>query len=570
MALFIFLTVYFLISEVSASVDITNRNFAKSATIWPENTVKYNFGYSFKNENNKELVRAAMEHISSQTCIKFEEHEQPNERNGFLLITEGDQCAANIGYADYTNTGVYNLPSGSLILNTTYCMKFGIVLHELLHMLGALHEHDRPDRKTYIQVLWNNMQAWARPQYYRFPYEGKACVQCPYTLKQNLTNEELNNLDNCCDVSHKGDEFSTYDYESIMHYKKVKRFAIEEKNTFDTLKDVQPDVDIGQLTGMSDLDVIKTNHRYSCPSKKKNCTTKTGNCVFPFKYNGFTHNICTDDYFDYEPWCATKTGPDGSYIKGYWDYCNKDCFECGLSNYMRDSCGGTNNSYSRNVLDNKEFPWQAYLVNKQDRIFICGGVILSTNFILMAASCFNDIQTDPYEVKIKNIFPSDKGYGIFLELKSIDIHPNYTQSPLANDIAIIELVESLAFSDGILPVCLTTPKKHFYADRAATFTHVNDKNVQSYWQMLRMSILKVTSSGCGHNTTNQICAQRMHNFTKEELVSGPLVMKENGRCTVIGISSKASDSSPPSNQIMFTRIDAHLGWIKDKINSQRS
>ncbi|CAB4065968.1 unnamed protein product [Lepeophtheirus salmonis] len=443
-----------------------------------------------------------MEHISSQTCIKFEEHEQSNERNGFLLITEGDQCAANIGYADYTNTGVYNLPSGSLILNTTYCMKFGIVLHELLHMLGALHEHDRPDRKTYIQVLWNNMQAWARPQYYRFPYEGKACVQCSYTPKQNLTNEELNNLDNCCDVSHKGDEFSTYDYESIMHYKTVKRFAIEEKNTFDTLKDVQPDVDIGQLTGMSDLDVIKTNHRYSCPSKKKNCTTKTGNCVFPFKYNGFTHNICTDDYFDYEPWCATKTGPDGSYIKGYWDYCNKDCF-----------------------------------------------VILSTNFILMAASCFNDTQTEPYEIKIKNIFPSDKGYGKFLELKSIDIHPNYTQSPLANDIAIIELVESLAFSD---------------------VTHVNDKNVQSYWQILRMSILKVISSGCGHNTTNQICAQRMHNFTKEELVSGPLVMKENGRCTVIGISSKASDSSPPSNQIMFTRIDAHLGWIKDKINSQRS
>ncbi len=37
------------------------------------------------------------------------------------------------------------------------CTFKGVVLHEIFHALGFLHEHNRPDRDDYIDILWDNV-----------------------------------------------------------------------------------------------------------------------------------------------------------------------------------------------------------------------------------------------------------------------------------------------------------------------------------------------------------------------------------------------------------------------------
>ena len=33
-----------------------------------------------------------------------------------------------------------------------------IVVHELLHVLGFMHEHNRPDRDSFITMVWTNLR----------------------------------------------------------------------------------------------------------------------------------------------------------------------------------------------------------------------------------------------------------------------------------------------------------------------------------------------------------------------------------------------------------------------------
>ena len=37
------------------------------------------------------------------------------------------------------------------------CDKFGIVVHELGHVIGFWHEHTRPDRGDHVQIIYKNI-----------------------------------------------------------------------------------------------------------------------------------------------------------------------------------------------------------------------------------------------------------------------------------------------------------------------------------------------------------------------------------------------------------------------------
>ena len=39
-----------------------------------------------------------------------------------------------------------------------YCATQGVAIHELGHVIGFWHEHTRPDRDSFIKILWNNIR----------------------------------------------------------------------------------------------------------------------------------------------------------------------------------------------------------------------------------------------------------------------------------------------------------------------------------------------------------------------------------------------------------------------------
>lgn len=109
------------------------------------------------------------------------------------------------------------------------CLKVGTV-HQLGHAIGFYHEHNRPDRDKYIDIVYDNIYDYYENQFQKIP-EG-----------------ESNTLG------------MVYDPASIMHYK-GDAFS---RNGSATIKPKDPSIPFGNAYELSPLDIAKANALYSC------------------------------------------------------------------------------------------------------------------------------------------------------------------------------------------------------------------------------------------------------------------------------------------------------------------
>uniref|UniRef100_H2ZHT2 Metalloendopeptidase n=1 Tax=Ciona savignyi TaxID=51511 RepID=H2ZHT2_CIOSA len=119
------------------------------------------------------------------------------------------------------------------------CDKFGIVVHELGHVIGFWHEHTRPDRDRHIEIVYKNIQ---EGQGYNF---------------EKMDSSEINSLG------------EAYDYQSIMHYA---RNTFSKGMFLDTIRPMaNPETgvrpSIGQRTQLSEGDVRQAKKLYNCPRR---------------------------------------------------------------------------------------------------------------------------------------------------------------------------------------------------------------------------------------------------------------------------------------------------------------
>lgn len=100
------------------------------------------------------ILDNALETIMSKTCIKFvriQEYEQLPVNNWVNITGHRKGCFSDLGRNAYGPT--------TLNLDVDLCFRtIGHTIHEMLHTLGAYHEHMRPDRDKYITILWKNIK----------------------------------------------------------------------------------------------------------------------------------------------------------------------------------------------------------------------------------------------------------------------------------------------------------------------------------------------------------------------------------------------------------------------------
>lgn len=89
-------------------------------------------------------ILEAMQEIQATTCIRFQERTIEKD---FVTLFMGQGCFAHVG----RRGGNQKLSLGR------GCENHGIIVHELMHVIGFYHLHQRYDRDRYLRVHWQNI-----------------------------------------------------------------------------------------------------------------------------------------------------------------------------------------------------------------------------------------------------------------------------------------------------------------------------------------------------------------------------------------------------------------------------
>jgi hypothetical protein len=109
---------------------------------WPNGVIPFIIDFPLRRIDN--LIFSAMREIESKSCIKFKKRD--NEPD-FVLIRTGHGCFSGVGRKG--GRQVVSLGHG--------CENFGIILHELMHVVGFYHLHQRHDRDKFLNIHWDNI-----------------------------------------------------------------------------------------------------------------------------------------------------------------------------------------------------------------------------------------------------------------------------------------------------------------------------------------------------------------------------------------------------------------------------
>ena len=206
------------------------RAAASDRQIWSGGIIPFTYNSSLSVEvRNK--IRKAMDEYEKATCLQFIEYSNQSDYIYFTDVKKGVCSSNSIGRR-----------KGRLTINLSRgCQHHRTILHEIGHALGFWHEHTRPDRDFYVKILGEN-------------------------IKSGLGHNFMKRKDKTLDY-----QGSTYDYGSIMHYRKTAFvnascsgcFTVDVSNSSEYERQGRPN--IGREHHLSKKDVEQTNRLYSCP-----------------------------------------------------------------------------------------------------------------------------------------------------------------------------------------------------------------------------------------------------------------------------------------------------------------
>ena len=194
---------------------------------WPKGIIPYVMDPHIMGTRYEKSYKKAMRVWQRHTCIRFV---QRTNEDAYITLTNGTTCNSGVGMWDSRSYSVYL---------SKHCRRPGDAMHELAHVIGFWHEHQRPDRDDYIRIIYDNL-------------DGSLAAVNSYKKLDSIF----------------VDDFGVgYDYASITHYGKD-AYAKPKHDAFKVKKDLPQCLeDVGQRVSISIKDIEQARKLYKCPEK---------------------------------------------------------------------------------------------------------------------------------------------------------------------------------------------------------------------------------------------------------------------------------------------------------------
>ncbi|CAB3224241.1 unnamed protein product [Arctia plantaginis] len=243
----------------------------------------------------------------------------------------------------------------------------------------------------------------------------------------------------------------------------------------------------------------------------------------------------------------------------------------------------------------EQFPWTVLLKVNFDygtkrAAFNCGGSLISSRYVLTAGHCIYEegatvIDVDIYLAEYdKRTFPKDckniLGQGqkclenVVIKSEEVVLHPQYEDSQLQNDVALIRLRNPAPYTDYIRPICLPSididsPK--FSNLRLAVAGWGRNGRYRSDIKQSTIVNL-VPQEKCNEfypslSRRNLCAAGYSGQDTCKGDSGGPLMTVYGGKFQVVGIVSGKRADSPCGTSVpsLYTNVYHYLDWIRNSI-----